>query len=77
MNECLNSDDEDEEHHRVLFYDFESPHRKSFEGAVIRGIGQETSLISLPLGFISPAYDKKQGNITPFLPYGKYNELIT
>jgi hypothetical protein len=77
MNECLNSDDEDEEHHRVLFYGFESPHRKSFEGAVIQGIGQETSLINPHPGFISPAYDKKCGNSTLFLPYGKYNELIT
>jgi hypothetical protein len=77
MNECLNSDDEDEENHRELFCSFEYPHRKSCADANIRGDVREYSLITQDPLFISPAYDKRLRSITPFLNYWKYNGLIT
>ncbi|HUT39513.1 MAG TPA: hypothetical protein VMW77_09460 [Methanoregula sp.] len=77
MNECLNSDDEDEENHRVLFFSFEYPHGKPCADAGIQGAEREHSLITPCPGFISPAYDKKHRIITPVLRYWKHNGLIT
>ena len=77
MNECLNSDDEDEEDHRVLFSGFGYLHGNSRADAGIQGTEQEHSLITPCSGFISPAYDKKRRIFTPVLRYWKHNGLIT
>ena len=77
MTECLNSDDEDEENHRVLFFSFEYPHKKSCADAEIQGDGQERSPITLLSCFISPAYDTKCRIISPVFRYWKFGGLIT
>jgi hypothetical protein len=77
MNECLNSDDEDEEDHRVPFSCFGYPHGNSRADAGIQGTEQEHSLITPCPCIISPAYDKKRWIFTPVLRYWKHNGLIT
>ena len=77
MNECLNSDDEDEEDHRVLFSGFGYLHGESRAEAGRQGNEQDHSLITPCPGVISPAYDKKRRIITPVLRYWKQNGLIT
>jgi hypothetical protein len=77
MNECLNSDDEDEENHRGLFSGFGYPHGESPADAGIQGTDPEHSLITPCPGLISPAYDKKRRIFTPVLWYWKDSGLIT
>jgi hypothetical protein len=77
MNECLNSDDKDEEDHRVLFSGWGIPHGESCADAGIQGTEQEHFLITPCPGLISPAFDKKRRIITPVLRYWKHNGLIT
>ena len=77
MNECLNSDDEDEEDHRVLFSGSGYLHLESRADAGRQGTEQEHPLITPCPGVISPAYDKKRRIITPVLRYRKHNGLIT
>jgi hypothetical protein len=77
MNECLNSDDEDEENHRGLFSGFGYPHGKSPADAGIQGTDQEHSLITPCPVLISPAYDKKRRIFTTVLWHWKHNGLIT
>jgi hypothetical protein len=77
MNECLNSDDEDEEDHRVLFSGFGYTHGESRADAGIPWTDQEYPLIASCPGLISPAYDKKRGIMIPVLWYWKRNGLIT
>jgi hypothetical protein len=77
MDECLNSDDEDEENHRVLFSGFEYLHKKSCAGAGIQGDEREHSLTT-PCPFLDlPAYDRKRRMIPPVLAYSNDNGLIT
>jgi hypothetical protein len=77
MNECRNSDDEDEENHRGLFSGFEYPHGKSRADAGLPGDEREHSLVTPGPGLISPANDKKHRIITPVLSFSKHNGLIT
>jgi hypothetical protein len=77
MNECLNSDDEDEENHRLLFSGFEYPHGKSCADAGIQGDERKYTL-TLPIPcLIIPPYDRKRRIITPVLAYSKHNGLIS
>jgi len=77
MNECLNSDDEDDENPRVLFSGSGSPLGESCADAGIQGIEQEHSQILTSHGPISPAYDNKRRINTLVLRYWKHNGLIT
>jgi hypothetical protein len=77
MNECLNSDDEDEENHRGLFSGFEYPHGSFCADAGIQGDEREHSLITPGPDLISPANDKNHRIITLVLSYSKHNGLIT
>jgi len=75
MNECLNS--EDEENPRGLFYGFGYTHGESRADAGIQGTDQEHSLITPCPGLISPANYRNGGIISPVLWYWKHNGLIT
>jgi hypothetical protein len=75
MNECLNSDDE--ENYLMLFSGFGSPHRVSCADAGRSGIEQEQPLFITSHGLISPAYDNKRRINRLVLRYWKDNGLIS
>lgn len=77
MNECLNSDDEDEEDHTVLFSCFGYPHGGSCKVGGIPGFNREYFLF-LPLhSFLNPQNTLKYGIFPPAFRYWKHSGLIT
>jgi len=77
MNECLNSDDDDEEDHRGLFTSFELIHGKSCADLVLSGDTRQRSL-TMPCPFpILLAKNTHRRINSPLLMYPKQNGLIT
>ena len=64
MNECLNSDDEDEEHHRVPFSRFAYLHNKACADSGTPGDGKKY-VPAIPCSFPLLWADKKNCRVIP------------
>jgi hypothetical protein len=77
MNECLNSDDDDEEDHRGLFTSFEYLHGKSCADVVLSGDTRQRSLTILCAFPMLPVKNTYRRISREVLVYSKQNGLIT
>ena len=77
MNECLNSDDDDEEDHRGLFTSFEYLHGKSCAEAVLSGDTRHRTLTTPSAFPVLPVKNTYRRISTEVLVYSKQNGLIS
>jgi hypothetical protein len=77
MNECLNSDDDDEEDHRELFTSFEYLHGKSCADVVLSGDRRQRALTT-PCAFpMLPVKNTHRQIVAEVLVYSKQNGMVT
>jgi hypothetical protein len=77
MNECLNSDDDDEEDHRELSTSFEYPHGKSSADDVLSGDTRQRALTT-PCAFPIWLLKNTHCRISALVfEYSQQNGLIT
>jgi hypothetical protein len=77
MNECLNSDDDEEDDHRGLFTSFEYLHGKSCADIVLSGDTLQCSLTTHGAFPMLPVKNTDRLIRTEVLVYSKQNGLIT